>query len=66
MKGGLFAKRFDGTPVNVDDVVRMTGVVLDSRRKEAPGGDSVPSDDGDLPMDQLFSDPTTGGEMTLP
>ena len=39
-------------------------MVLEKIKHESRGGDSVPADDGDLLMDELDSDPTTGGDWT--
>ena len=66
MKNGLVSKRYDDTPVYVEDVIRMTGAVLDTRRQESRGGDSFPADDLDLLEAELDSDPTTGGDETTP
>ena len=64
MKGCLVARRYDETPVHVADVIRMTGAVLEKRRQESRGGDSIPADDGNLLVDELDSDPMTGSDGT--
>ena len=45
--------------MQVADLIRMTGAVLEKRRQESRGGDSVPADD-DLPVDELDIDSTAG------
>ena len=65
MKNGLKSKRYDETPVHVADVIRMTGAVLEERRQESRGGDSVPADD-DLLVDELDIDSTAGGDLPPP
>ena len=50
----------------VEDVVRMTGTVLEKRRKESQNGDSAPTVDGDLLADELDSDPTMVIRLTGP
>ena len=62
MKNNLVSTQYNETPVYVEGVVRVTGAVLDTRRQEYRGGDLVPTDDGDLLVDELDSDPTTGGD----
>ena len=58
IKGGLVARRFDEDPVYFKDIARMTGAVLDKRRKGPRRWDSVPTEDGDLLANELDSDPT--------
>ena len=59
MKNGLMSKRYDETPVNVADVIRMTGAVLKEKRQESRGGDLVPTDN-DLLVHELEIDSTAG------
>ena len=61
IKGGQVAKRYD-----VDVIVWMKGAVPEKRRQESRGGDSIPADDGDLLIDEIDSDSTTGGDRTPP
>ena len=51
MKNVLCLSQYDETPVHVADVIRMTGAVLEKRRQESCGGDSI-----------LIIDPTTGSD----
>ena len=60
MKGGLVAKRYNETPVHVADVIRTTGAILEKRRLESRGGDSLPADDSDLPVAELNTYSTAG------
>ena len=52
--------------MHVADVICMTGAVLDSKRQESHDGDSLPDDDGDLLVDELDTDSTTGGDRPPP
>ena len=60
------AKRYDETPVHVADVILMTGEVLEKRRQESRGGESLPADDSDLLVAELDTDSTAGGDRRPP